>query len=291
MIPCTFRDSDCYLPHHFRAESDKTHDSQQSSQVHQYLPIYSSMRPLPGGDALSSAKSRSRKSSLVDPLAVSSHVPTTFFMKSEEEMEQSLASSKHPEPPRRQHENTFGVQSLEDTLEAAFGHESRAEGTKVDRVTRHVSQGRETVGRLSSRSPRSSRKESESRTSSPTMLSRRKPLSNANNTMPSPITPFNPDLRSPMPSAISSTSRSISLQSLKLSDEESSLDGVASQAIASSEEEEETMFEASSSFPQLVMPSIQMPARRPFTAKGKAMGKLKLLVAGEVGMLLASYTT
>jgi hypothetical protein len=37
------------------------------------------------------------------------------------------------------------------------------------------------------------------------------------------------------------------------------------------------------SFPQLVMPSIQMPSRRPFTTKGKAMGKLKIMVAGESG--------
>jgi hypothetical protein len=37
------------------------------------------------------------------------------------------------------------------------------------------------------------------------------------------------------------------------------------------------------SFPQLVMPEMQMPTRRPFTTKGKAMGKLRVMVAGETG--------
>jgi hypothetical protein len=44
----------------------------------------------------------------------------------------------------------------------------------------------------------------------------------------------------------------------------------------------------SASFPQLVMPSIQMPSRRPFTTKGKAMGKLKVLLAGQTGMFFAT---
>jgi hypothetical protein len=78
----------------------------------------------------------------------------------------------------------------------------------------------------------------------------------------------------------------VSVHSLKLSDEESGLDDVASQVITSSgeEEDEEAQAGESSIFPQLVMPSIQMPSRRPFTTKGKAMGKLKVLIAGEAGM-------
>lgn len=68
------------------------------------------------------------------------------------------------------------------------------------------------------------------------------------------------------------------------------MDEAASQAIMSSGDEEgaETTTQqgsVGSSFPQLVMPSIQMPSRRPFTTKGKAMGKLKVMVAGETGTL------
>jgi hypothetical protein len=36
--------------------------------------------------------------------------------------------------------------------------------------------------------------------------------------------------------------------------------------------------------PQLVMPSIKMPSRRPFTDEGKRMGRLKVLVAGDSGV-------
>lgn len=81
-----------------------------------------------------------------------------------------------------------------------------------------------------------------------------------------------------------STPTSASLPSLKLSDEDAGSD-IASQAMASSgEDDEDTMLDESASFPQLVMPSLQMPSRRPFTTKGKAMGKLKVLVAGQANI-------
>lgn len=40
----------------------------------------------------------------------------------------------------------------------------------------------------------------------------------------------------------------------------------------------------SGSDPQLIMPSIKMPSRRPFTETGKAMGRLKVLIAGDSGI-------
>ncbi|CCC11520.1 hypothetical protein SMACR_02178 [Sordaria macrospora] len=40
----------------------------------------------------------------------------------------------------------------------------------------------------------------------------------------------------------------------------------------------------SGSAPQLIMPSIKMPSRRPFTDQGKSMGRLKVLVAGDSGV-------
>ncbi|KAH8200241.1 hypothetical protein TruAng_005577 [Truncatella angustata] len=40
----------------------------------------------------------------------------------------------------------------------------------------------------------------------------------------------------------------------------------------------------SGSAPQLVMPSIKMPSRRPFTELGKSLGRLKLLIAGKSGI-------
>lgn len=40
----------------------------------------------------------------------------------------------------------------------------------------------------------------------------------------------------------------------------------------------------SGSVPQLIMPSIKMPSRRPFTDEGKAIGRLKVMIAGDTGV-------
>lgn len=64
-------------------------------------------------------------------------------------------------------------------------------------------------------------------------------------------------------------------------------DEVASQALSLTEDAEpDPLLPAmmdSGSAPQLVMPSIKMPSRRPFTDEGKRIGKLKVLIAGDSG--------
>lgn len=76
--------------------------------------------------------------------------------------------------------------------------------------------------------------------------------------------------------------------SRRSSDAGSYMDDIASQAIVSSGEEDRgavsDLMMDSGSAPQLVMPSIKMPSRRPFTARGKNMGRLKVLIAGDSGM-------
>ena len=120
------------------------------------------MRPLSGGDALPPpAKPRSRKSSLADPPAVASHAPTTFFMKSEEEMNQSLASSKMSDSTAKQRDSTYGVQSLADTLEAAFGHEGRADDNESASTHVNATKGNERPRRTSPGSPKVSRRDAE----------------------------------------------------------------------------------------------------------------------------------
>lgn len=94
--------------------------------------------------------------------------------------------------------------------------------------------------------------------------------------------------RVPEPSLPSSpiSVSSKSLRSLKPEDFDSMGDDAASQAIISSEEEEEDVdvsAEVQDSAPQLIMPSIKMPSRRPFTSRGKDMGRLKVLIVGESG--------
>ncbi|KAI0481047.1 hypothetical protein GGR56DRAFT_302617 [Xylariaceae sp. FL0804] len=56
-----------------------------------------------------------------------------------------------------------------------------------------------------------------------------------------------------------------------ISDEEPMMDSMASDMMDSG------------SAPQLVMPSIQMPSRRPFTEAGKNLGRLKVMLAGDSG--------
>ena len=72
------------------------------------------------------------------------------------------------------------------------------------------------------------------------------------------------------------------------SDAGSLIDDNNSQAVISSGDDDQDMGSElidSGSAPQLVMPSIKMPSRRPFTEKGKSMGRLKVLIAGDSGTL------
>ncbi|KAI7304987.1 hypothetical protein KC315_g14900 [Hortaea werneckii] len=102
--------------------------------------------------------------------------------------------------------------------------------------------------------------------------------------------PLTPLKMSPQPdSGIPGTPRSGSPKSFRLSDEEGSIaDDTGSQAIQSScgDEEGGSVADPSRSggMPQLVMPSIAMPARRPFTERGKEMGRLKVMVVGHNGV-------
>ncbi|KAF2461364.1 hypothetical protein BDY21DRAFT_368610 [Lineolata rhizophorae] len=135
-----------------------------------------------------------------------------------------------------------------------------------------------------------------------------------------PLTPLR--IESPLaaaPDAAAGTPSSVSLRSFGLEDDAdmSGLEDSASQAIASSSSSEvgqgdegpdgeevgvemarkRTILgsfvlgeqdgggdDEDDGMPQLVMPSIKMPSRRPFTAKGKGMGRLKVMVAGEAGV-------
>ena len=201
-------------------------------------------------------------------------------------MEQSLASSSNTQNRGKQRDSTFGVQSLADTLEAAFGAESNTVGKRTashssaQHAEKHVCRSGSHSSSASSAKPAESFKAPQAR------KLRRKLSSHASST---PLTPLNVDAPSLLPtSGIPSTPSAASLQSLKLSDEDSAMDESASQAITSSGEEEGAdagiQQDAAGTFPQLVMPSIQMPSRRPFTTTGKAMGKLKVLIAGEAGI-------
>ena len=88
------------------------------------------------------------------------------------------------------------------------------------------------------------------------------------------------DSQAPL-SSLASSPKSTSHRSYRPSDD-GSVDEASSQALASdSEVESDHPSELQDSAPQLIMPSIKMPSRRPFTDKGSAIGRLKVLLAGD----------
>lgn len=242
------------------------------------------MRPIPGGDALTPAvKPRSRKSS-IDPVAPVSHVPTSFVFKRFEDLEQT-AAPLHVATSSGRHEDhgTYGVQSLADTLEAAFGPEDapkRTDSLKTERTKGHGAKSSRPVSHGSSID--SATLPDDARANKTWKLKR----NHSNHGSYTPLKLPGADVSSPYPtSAMPSTPASASITSLKLSDEDSTMDEAVSQPAMSSagEEDHVEIQQDGLSFPQLVMPVMQMPTRRPFTTKGKAMSKLKVMVVGETG--------
>ena len=97
------------------------------------------------------------------------------------------------------------------------------------------------------------------------------------------------DSQAPL-SSLASSPKSTSYRSFRPSDT-SSVDETGSQALASDSESEAEhphgLPDLQDSAPQLIMPSIKMPSRRPFTDRGRALGRLKVLLAGDSGKCLA----
>jgi hypothetical protein len=200
-----------------------------------------------------------------------------------------------------QPDSVYGVQSLEEALGQAFGEKSRNEEepatTGLMGLLKRKRRKPSNADQDQAHAMETATDDTSSRHSSPqhhtTLPATR---SSRTNTISQPLTPL--QLESPFPesAAMPSTPKSGSFRSLRLSDEEE--DNI-SQAITSGGEEEEeeegeeeaeedavagSMADARGSFPELVMPSLAMPSRRPFTERGKQMGRLKVAVAGANGM-------
>jgi hypothetical protein len=254
------------------------------------------MRPSVGGDAV---PARSRKSSSADthPPANISTAPTTFFMAREEDVLGSSSSrrSSHSKTAESTHnlDSVYGVQSLEESLREAFPDKAAVEGDggmlKKKRRKASWASGAEDKGsHASSSEDRTAQSDDNTHNSSPQDITAHHLRQASRAAMISqPITPL--QMESPFPhSAMPSTPKSGSFRSLRLSDEES-IDDNTSQAITSGGEEDDDEEEGRGELnmggiaPELVMPSLSMPSRRPFTARGKLMGRLKVCVAGSNG--------
>jgi hypothetical protein len=245
------------------------------------------MRPFPGDEAFTG---RSRSASLADndttSLAARREPPQmTFFLADEKAMEAALSNDPAALPTQRDVSkggSTYGVESLETTI-SSLSHDSDNSEEKL----RHAQHSwKKNLGLSMSKpseedltysvSPSLKSSGDLSRNASPSH--QRRP---SQATISRPYTPLS--LGSPAPPSMMS-----SPDSRRNSDAGSLMDDVASQAIVSSGDEEgnpDTEMLDSGSAPQLVMPSIKMPSRRPFTEKGKNMGRLKVLIAGDSGKL------
>lgn len=241
--------------------------------------------------------------------------PTTFFLRSEREMQRTMTSPTADSSPEETlpttntlEDSSFGVQSLNDALDEASGRTSpsqptKAEGRAIESLSPSTGKRRNPVHpKIAAAAHRILTSEgASSRTSSVSSINR--PCSSTS--------PLRGHLRSASRTSRnqsftslhlnhrnlgSSTPRSASVRSLALSDDDGSmLDDSGSQALQSSSDEEDEIGgnlsttpdlaqaraeETASSMPHLVMPSLSMPQRRPFTARGNAMGRLKVLVMG-----------
>ena len=237
----------------------------------------------PGGDLL---RRRSQKDLDASPLSSTStlnnNVPTSFRMASENDLEASSGK-----PTGSDSDSTFGVRSLQETIHR---DSPPVETEDCGEESEDVGDGHE--GRR--RSTLRPRPKVRTRNSSRGSIDRA-PINTGDS---SPYNPYQPDhlapsmtqsfasLSSQAPlSSLPSSPKSSSNRSFRPSDEDS-MDEGGSQAIASSEDEDVVPQPESSmqdSAPQLIMPSIKMPSRRPFTKRGKSLGRLKVLIAGDSG--------
>lgn len=227
------------------------------------------MRPIPDL-SFSRKPSDHPPSPSLDPRTAT---PTTFFLsRSPDVADQD--SSILLDSPEDVKENMYGVQSLDASLsQSAFTSSPRDHSAEdslkqvTDGLESHLAQRRSTLKPLNPGTGESSEYASPIHAGS-------RPLT--------PLTLGMPDDPSSLPSSPKSTSN----QSLRPLDDVSITDETNSQAVGSGDEDEMprgSPFLAPGGASQLIMPSIKMPSRRPFTERGKAMGRFKVLLAGAPG--------
>ncbi|EHY59382.1 hypothetical protein HRR83_001344 [Exophiala dermatitidis] len=216
------------------------------------------MRP---GIGLDNTEPRPRKYSAVDSPSLPSDrysaSPTTFFL------------ARDPDSPRTANDRSAGVasqipvvSSLHDTIQEAERSIKHTDPRPAE--ARSVSRRRSTIkpdGQGHFRR-RSSNVSAEAVQAPPNRETTPSPLPSRDISLPS-------------------SPKSVSSRSLQKSDDELTNDETGSQVVVSSEEDEgETPGVVQDSQPELIMPSITMPSRRPFTERGKRLGRFKIMVAG-----------
>jgi hypothetical protein len=187
-----------------------------------------------------------------------------------------------PFKPRDSIKNsTYGVESIESTI-SSLSEDSDFEDGEFDSTRERWKKNLAERLAQSSEEPRS---RSPSLFSSYNVSEPASPPSVRRTSYTETSRPYTPiSLYSATPNSVISSPGS--RRGSRASDLDSMNDETSSQAIISSGEDEEDVsgMMDSGSAPQLVMPSIKMPSRRPFTERGRNMGRLKILIAGDSGM-------
>ena len=212
-------------------------------------------------------EARSRKSSMTDASFSSdrqSTAPTTFFFSRGSDAPKISGGQQSTDP----------VSSLQDTLEEATRRSKQTTPRSLDgQQQRGPSRRRSTI--------------------KPTSAERTRRRSSAVDQESTQEAIERPSTPSPLPSqnvSLPSSPKSArSIRSAPKSDDDIISDDAVSQAIASSEDDDEEAQppRVQDSQPELIMPSIKMPSRRPFTGRGKRLGRFKILVAGHKGEMAA----
>jgi septin family protein len=243
------------------------------------------MRPVVGSEPL---PARSRKSSVHDlrgsgpgsssAAAANADSQMTFFLADESTMENSIARSQEEQSKRTVEDSNYGIQSFQmEEEDTAIEDKEGGEDTIASKIT---------PGDLNRRESNvTNRSQSSNTTLKTTFVSARQlPHKLSNPTLSQPLTPVYPDSSAPESSLPSPLS--FSLRSFKNSDSDSLLESSDGQnmLLSADGEYDSELASPDASDPQLIMPSIMMPSRRPFTDRGKAMGKIKVLIAGDSGV-------
>jgi hypothetical protein len=238
------------------------------------------MRPLAGDDVFASRHSRTNSGADSRLTLPSLSQPSiSCFLADEKGMEESLersamsASQRHLADHMKR--SNYGVESMANTISSPGSQDGDDAENHVDRARKkwkngliHSSLSGRSYEDMSSAYSPSERSLDASRNTSPSETRRTK--------QPLPSMPITPSLiDSPMLSSIHS-GRSRRNSEFDLSDTG------ADQDVAVGGEDKDSMADLQDSLAsQLVMPSLSLPSRRPFTESGKNMGRFKVLIAGD----------
>ena len=263
------------------------------------------MRPGLGLDNNAGEPSRPRKSSNAESTPVTgdrdrcSNPATTFFLSRDPD-----GGSRHQpaERPSTSSSPDSPLSSLQSIIDEADRSPKQSRARTADGPARSSSRRRSTIKPGTAFLRRGSSSASASSSASPDVTKSTQPTlsdkEGRTGTCPSPLPSREVSLPSSPKSVASrqSHSKSSSASEDGLS---TSADETGSQAILSSGEDDDNEAggerntgaerphllarDVQDSQPELIMPSIKMPSRRPFTQRGSRLGRFKIMVAGRKG--------